>query len=316
MDELYWSAFYIYELCAQRYLWTFGHPGHNFGIGEGAPRATPEHGVKSEHDRAMGKAVQYAVEKLYNDGLWKDVRFRSDRKLLERWMAEIAVRELRYQCTKATIDYREAPSQEEMESICADAAGDFIGTMRHHKLLGGFARSEVYVAGKVAKYTRIAGRVDILFRYRKQGLSLLDGKNSKFRDQYSNPDQLLWYALCTKLSWEEYPERIGFVYYRFPYGKERPDYEEPEPGLDWIPYTEKQCKEIAERAVEVQRGIFYEKFPATPKAKHCEWCPYLSVCPQRQAQYRENSAKRNRNRKNKVVLPEGAGHLFTLNMDD
>jgi hypothetical protein len=51
-------------------------------------------------------------------------------------------------------------------------------------------------------------------------------------------------------------------------------------------------KQLAERAQVVRKGQNKGKFDPTPKAKHCNFCDFETVCPARIEQRAVNSAKR------------------------
>ncbi len=121
--------------------------------------------------------------------------------------------------------------------------------------------------------------------------------------KYVDPDQLRWYALCFSLAYHKLPHRLGFVWFRYPY-----DPETGEEGIDWVDFTRRDLKELADRAIKVRRGQEKENFEARPKAKVCRFCDFESVCPERIQNKAENAAKRKRKNQNSLpVFNEGDG---------
>lgn len=292
-STLYWSALSKYEECPQEFLWSYGWDTIDLGRGLGKGKKTPE--IKSKHHAIMGTVTQYAVEKLYNDELYRDP------KNLSKRLSDLIENEWARQESKPynPIDYTEARmSREELIQTCKDGALGYLKTMKAHRLLGPYAKAEVPLLGWINKWTAIGGRADIILRREDTGVTILDGKNTKHKMKYTDPDQVRWYALVFKLAYRELPSRLGFIWYRFPYGMEGVA-EDGEPfveqGVEWVPFTEEDLKGLAHRAVDARNGMRKEKFEATPKPPVCNFCDFESVCPARQAQRQENSSKRTSN---------------------
>jgi hypothetical protein len=144
---------------------------------------------------------------------------------------------------------------------------------------------------------------------------------------YTDPDQLRWYALCFYLSYRRMPDRLGFVYFRYPYGQEKVDVDgdpipevdeqgrhtggnEIESGVDWVGFTRDDLKGIATRARDAMRGITREKFPANPVPSQCRFCDFETVCPERMAQKKANR----RNKKSSNAMFDGLEGFVTFGM--
>jgi hypothetical protein len=278
---LYWSHLSDYEKCPQMYLWSYGWG--DLDLGDGPGKRKPKPGDKSAHHAVMGIVIQAVLEDFYNKYLWKHQAGLTDmlvRLTKEKLTATLAK-------PKFVINWREAPQLEEMEDICVSGVLGYLKTMKHHKFLGPYAQSEVELFGYVDKYLPLGGRADFIIRRDDTGITMLDGKNSQTKMKYTDPDQLRWYALTFALSYGKMPDRLGFVWYRYPYeeGTE-------ETGVDWVEFTRRDLKGLAERAQKVRKGQNKGKFDPIPKAKHCQWCDYESVCTARQEQRAINVAKR------------------------
>jgi len=300
---LYWSNLTRYEDCPQGFLWNRGWPTIDLGAGLG--RKKPKPYKKSEHHAVMGIVIQAIIERFYNDELWKLL---TPVQLKER-LLEMADENYRLEIARHHIDWSKAPTHEEMKEVIRNGVMGYMRTLKAHRFLGPYAKAEQDLVGYVNKYTPIGGRADMLIRREDTGVTILDGKNSRrYKDRkggwmtYTDPDQLRWYALCFYLSTKRMPDRIGFVYYRYPYGDTYLDpdgkpvlnedgTEKKEEGVVWVPFTRDDLKGLGQRANDVLRDMKKEKFHATPSPKTCRFCDYESICPERQAQKQANRRK-------------------------
>lgn len=275
---LYWTNFRRYEECPQKFLWYCGRPGFDEGGGDGQPKPKPE--KKSEHHAVMGIVIANVLERFYNDELWKN------QIELKHRLRKMTEKEYDFILSQKHIDYRRSPGREEMLKICVDGVLGFLKTLKHNRLLGPYARAEVNLQAYINQYCPIGGRADIIIRRDDTGISIFDGKNSVSKGKYTDPDQLKWYALCFFLSKGVKPDRLGFVYYRYPYGTPIEDSDEVETGIDIIEWDKESddLKLLAERAVKVSKGIHKEKFAPTPSPSACKFCDYERVCGARQTQ--------------------------------
>jgi hypothetical protein len=279
----------MYEDCPRKFLWYRGWGSIDLGRGPGRGKKKPE--KKSEHHAVMGIVLADMCEFFYNDEEYKNPRGLMQR--LERKVRRSFDRQLR----KKYIDWRVSPARDEMWEVIWEGTEGFIQTVKANKLLGPYARSEVELLGYINKWTPVGGRADIIIRRDDLGVMILDGKNSKSKGKYTDPDQLRWYALCYYLFYGKLPDRLGFVYFRYPAGKPILDDEgnqtlEREVGVDWVEFTREDIQGLAQRAVTARKLMDKEKFEATPKASMCRWCEFETVCEERQAQREANSLKR------------------------
>lgn len=316
---LYYSPFDMYENCPQNFLWSKGWGTIDLGYGPGKRKPLPE--KKSEHHAVMGTAIQAVIERFYNDQLW---RLLTPIQLRDRLM-ELADQEFKLELARRYIDWGKAMPREEMEKLIKDGIRGYIRTLKHHLFLGPYAKAEVDLIGYVNQYTPVGGRADLIIRREDTGVTILDGKNSKrYKDghgglmTHTNPDQLRWYALCYYLAYHKLPDRLGFVYYRYPYGAPMCDVDgfpildemgtqKIEEGVEWVSFTMEDIKGLGQRAVDASHSMFKEHFPPQPTPKGCKYCDYLSICPERQAQIAAN--RRSPSKKNEVIK-EGTGIGF------
>ena len=283
MDEssrLSWSAFTLYEGCPQRFLWRFGWGDIDLGYGPGRGKPRKK---SSRHNAVMGIVVQSAIEKMYNDELYRDPGTLSE--VLSDYVLRAWGRETRN--PRNFIDYTESrQSSSEMIEVCQDGVLGYLKTMKANKLLGPYSRAEVELVGWVNKYLCVWGIADLVIRRDDTGITLLDGKNSVRKN--ADPDQLRWYAMLFKLAYKKLPDRLGFVYYRFPNGTPYNDPEtgelREEEGVDWVEFDEGDIQGLALRAQEARNGMRREKFKPKPSPAGCKYCDFLSECEARQDQ--------------------------------
>lgn len=306
-STLYWSHLKMYEECPQQFLWRKGWDQIDLGYGPGNPRPNPSQEPK--HHAVMGTAIQYAIERMYNDELYRDPMN------LRRVMLEIGESEFCRQESKSRnrMDYDKIHNltRSEMLQTVREGISGYLTTMKAHRFLGPYAKSEIDIRGWIDKWNPIAGRVDMLIRRDDSGITILDGKNTKHKMKYTDPDQLLWYALLFKLAYRKMPDRLGFVWFRFPHGMVSQDdqgNEVTESGVEWVEFKEEDLRLVAQRALDAKKGMWKEKFAATPKPKICRFCDYESICKERQKQRAANAAKRGpRRSKNLDVITNSDG---------
>lgn len=302
-STLYWSHLSDYESCPQLFLWKKGWDGIDLGYGDGKPKPNPSQ--SSRHHAVMGSALQYAIEKMYNDEM-----YRQPTTMLSL-MLELAEKEFDRQASKPynRINYNEAnmSRSDMLEQIFAGIRG-YLQTMKAHRFLGPFAKAELDMLGWIDKWNPVGGKADVVIRRDDNGVTILDGKNSKYRMQYTDPDQLRWYALLFKLAYREMPNQLGFVMYRFPYGmvtKDAQGNETVETGVEWVTCTEDEVKALAQRALDAKRSMMKGVFDPNPSPSNCKLCDYQSVCEARQNQKKENAAKRPRKPKMEIDTESG-----------
>jgi len=281
---LYWSHLKAYEECPQKYLWGYGWGDIDLGRGPGKGKPRPLD--DSKHHPVMGIVIQAVLEDFYNLEWWALPELRGAE--LKRHLVRKTKDKLASTLPRFYIDWDQI-TFEEMEETCINGVLGYLPTMRQHKLLGAYAKSEIKLVGNVTNWLPVGGRADFVIRREDTGITLLDGKNSGTKMKYVDPDQLRWYALCFSLAYHRLPTRLGFVWFRYPY-----DPETGEEGIDWVDFTRRDLKELADRAITVRRAQEKEKFDPKPKAKICRFCDFETVCEARIQNREENAAKRKR----------------------
>ena len=314
-STLYWTALSTYEGCPQNFLWTYGWADIDLGNGPGQSKTKPP--SRSMHHALMGTVTQAVLEKMYNEELYRDPA-----KLASNLSLQVEREWLRHSKKPYfKVDYSDAEMSEgEMLQVCKDGVLGYLKTMKAHKLLGPYAKSEVRLVGWVDKWLSIGGKADFVIRREDTGITILDGKNTKKKLDGVDPDQLRWYALAFKLAYQQPVNRIGFVWYRFPHGMERLDPEtgnlSHEEGVEWVPFTDEDLQGLALRAREAMNNMRLRRFDPNPTPKGCEYCNFLSVCEARQSQRAENAEKRGIKAKEGLPgFPKGKGFVH-LSIED
>lgn len=290
-STLYWSTMKMYEECPQKFVWSKGWDGYDCGHGPGQRKPKPEQ--DSKHHAVMGIVIQYAIEIMYNEELYRDPQTMMA-KMLSR--AEV---EFNRQIAKPRnhINFAEAGmSALEMWDICEAGIRGYIPTMKAHRFLGNYAKAEVDLVGYIDESNPIGGRSDTVVARADTGVTMIDGKNTAHKMKYTDPDQLRWYALLYKLVYRTLPDRLAFVWYRFPYNSAS-----GETGVEWVQFDEDDLRGLAQRALEAKQGMVDLKFDPTPSPKTCRFCDFETVCEARKAQRAANAAKR---RKKKSTEPD------------
>lgn len=277
---LYWSPLEMYEGCPRQFLWSRGWGTIDVGGGPGRKKPSPV--KQSKHDALMGIVIGAVVERFYNDEMW-----RNPAGLLAR-LEDLTHSTFAREMANVYIDWQKSPAQHDLLEVCLQGVRGFLTTVKAQRLLGPYAKSEVELLAYVNKYTPIGGRADIIIRREDTGISIFDGKNGKTKGKYTNPDQLRWYALIFYLAHRVKPDRLGFIYFRYPAGFVAPGADKPEEGVDWVAYTEDDLKGLAQRAVDARRGMDKELFDPTPEPRRCKFCEYETLCPERQSQKDDN----------------------------
>jgi len=288
---MYWSSLERYEGCPQRFLWGKGWGILDVGGGPGKRKPVPVR--SSDHHRVMGVVIADVMDKLYNEQWWAKLQGSE----LAGKLTEEVYAQFDRQCgrTKYYLPFGsfsptgQVPSRTEVLNTCVDGVLNYLTTMRANKLVGEFAQAEVNLLGYVNSDNPVGGRCDLLIRRADTGVTILDGKNSMSKGKYTDPDQLRWYALCFYIVYGRLPDRLGFIYYRYPH-----DPETGEQGVEWVEFDAEDVRGLAVRAVEARRGMYNHAFEPTPDPPSCKFCDYESICEARQQQRAKNAKRRKR----------------------
>jgi hypothetical protein len=202
-------------------------------------------------------------------------------------------------------------STEELTEDIKQGVSNGLLTIKSQYLLGEGAQAEVSLDSVVRGHD-LAGRSDFLVRrsYHRD-LVILDGKGSKFREAFTDTTQLKWYGMLHRLRHKTYPDRLGFVYWRY----------KPPDSLDWVPFTRDDLAELLEEVLKTVPRIEHAQkflygsefvgpdgpsmsvqlaFPPTGSKKDplpCRFCLALPSCPDGRAAVEALEAQKRSRRK-------------------
>jgi hypothetical protein len=163
-------------------------------------------------------------------------------------------------------------------------------TIKFGRFLGPYARAEVRL-DQIVQGHKIGGRADFIIHRIKphNDIVIIDGKGSKWGGKYVDPRQLYWYGMLYQLQHGRLPDKLGFLYWRFP----------PPRSIDWVEFSEADTESLLEEVLSAIDKIeeFSSNIPAgldfvdrmdcakrlfKPKANenNCRFCPYAtpSLC--------------------------------------
>lgn len=305
---LYWSSLENYETCPRKFLWSRGWGEIDVGGGPGRRKPIPEELKTSRHHSLMGNVIQGVIEDLYNKQWLLTYKGQDLIDLLKQETDQRFEKEIADEFIIHGPAFNEAPPASELLAICHSGVQGFVRTLKHHRLWSPESRCEVNLLGYVDDNSPVAGRADFLVLRSESesinpGVTFLDGKNSMNPGKYTNPDQLRWYALCYYLMHRKLPERLGFVYFRFPAGSSE-HLDKLDNGVNWVDLSMNHIVDLANRAKAAYKGMRAESFDPTPVPKVCNLCDFQEMCDARQAQLAENRKKRGIYPPNKELVAE------------
>lgn len=296
----YWSHYEAFFHCPQKYLYQYGHPEIDLGYGMGKPIPRKK---TSEHHAVMGTAVAAAVEDFYEKSLWRDPT------TARQTCIDVAIAALHRELAKPrtfiewdlenTGKWWLSPPVEDLERQVRESTSNFIDIVKEEKLLGSFMRSEMDLKGSMEGIA-LAGRPDLVIENTRLGLAVVDGKNSGTVGRYTNPDQLRWYAIVYEAVHGVRPQRLFFLYFRFPPGSKVPKYK-TWTGLVEVDASEDSIQALRQEIRDFQSRVTQKLFTATPAYGTCRFCDFNTVCP----------ASKFTESKEVEIVPEG-NHAFNL----
>ena len=161
--------------------------------------------------------------------------------------------------------------------------------IKHYRLLGPRAEAEVKLDSPINGHI-LGGRADFILKRTEphHDLCILDGKGSKYRGTYVSPKQLHWYTMLYRLRFNETPDKLGFVYWRF----------EPPESMDWVEFSSADLDQLLEGVLadvrEIGRlesnlpppnekqamdrsGLARQEFRPRANDNNCRFCPHATT---------------------------------------
>jgi hypothetical protein len=237
----------------------------------------------------FGAVVGTVFEQFYNEKLWRKPDFVEDMVSRVPKIAETTIASETAEGKNGIVNWADSksnyPSLEAVITDAQDAVRRGIKSIRHHRLVGPDAAAEVKLDSKIGG-NLLAGRADfIMRRVAPHGdRIILDGKGSKFREEYVDKRQLRWYSMLYEHQNKVLPDKAGFLYWR----------SEPEAAIDWVEVTAEDTAILRQTVTETIEDIESRRrelpvtpiptrekilsvFPAQPSVD-CRWCDYITVC--------------------------------------
>lgn len=178
-------------------------------------------------------------------------------------------------------------SMEEVLTDVRSAIPNGVRIIRKHRLLGTMAKAEVKLDSPIGGHT-LGGRCDFLIErlHPLKDLVILDGKGSKYRDQYVDFRQLQWYSILHRAKFGRLPDQVAFLYWR----------SDPETAVDWSTPIKSEIDEFQEEILTTVSTIEERKrlrvssegFPTRANPSNCRFCNYVTVCSDGQVMVSEN----------------------------
>jgi CRISPR/Cas system-associated exonuclease Cas4 (RecB family) len=249
----------------------------------------------SKHNAVVGSVVQRVFEDFYNLELWRKGSETSQTllDLVPKYFYEFLDKEY--------VDFSDVRcnfTREECLEKCEVMVPKVLQGIKDHGLLGPYAQSEIKLRAHLMKNFFLFGYVDFIIRKSDGTVLLIDGKASKHREKYVDPDQLLFYALAFEIRHGSFPDKVGFFFFHFA--------DDPEQAFDWIELSEERMAEMRVKLVDTFTNIQRKYFRATPSGKACKYCEFENMCEERQAELKATRQKRRWNKieKGVEVVPE------------
>ncbi len=113
---------------------------------------------------------------------------------------------------------------------------------------------------------KLGGRADFIHGTGKNDLWILDGKASKHREKYVDPEQLIWYGVQHYVKYHVFPTRLGFIFWSI-----------PSDPVSWIDFTPNDFRRSVDETFEIVKKIRLRQFDPTPSSE-CYRCDYKDQC--------------------------------------
>jgi len=233
-----------------------------------------------------GSAVGTIFESFYNDKIWKrdNVLVALD-TMIEPTVKRIVQEEMRkggmFNWDDPKANYH---SLDSVLDIVRKAIPNGLAIIKLHRFLGPLAEAEMKLDSEVSGHI-LGGRADfVIKRTTPYGdLVILDGKGSKHREKYVDGMQLRWYAMLYRYRFQQLPDKLGFIFWRWA----------PPKSVDWVDFTPEGLSDLSDHAIgtikHIEEGQVALRgqaptgegpFPAVPEKQHCNLCSYVTLCPE------------------------------------
>ena len=222
-----------------------------------------EKGEFDAKNSLFGNSIGKLFEWFYNKKLW----IKSDVKQHLIRSIEIALDESAGKDNfdlKSDLEFKAKITQELQDCVIST-----LEIIRKYKLIAPVSNAEVKL-NTIFKtkdlILKLGGRADFVHYFDKNNIWILDGKGSKHREKYIDINQLVWYAVQHYLKYHIVPNRLGFIFYKF-----------PQDPITWISLTDQLMRSVLDETVSISKQIISKQFSTTPSVS-CRNCPFKSKC--------------------------------------
>jgi hypothetical protein len=277
-----------------------------------------------------GSTVGLLFEAFYRDRLYRRKDYEQHLINLCRPTLDAAIKEQLRRGDKVLDWHDDKANYHSYETLLADIETSIprgLDVIRVHKLVGPRMEAELKLDTRYGQHT-VGGRADFVIKRVPpfNDLLILDGKGSRHRDKYIDGDrrkegqpikgiQLKWYSFLYREHFGHVPDKIGYLFWRYP----------SDQAMEWVTFTpsdldklkssvlstldriDKNVAAIAKVSSPQTKDELRQEFFPAQAGFHCNLCSYLSVC--------EKGKSKVKQMKRSTLLPEGVSE-FSLGLDD
>lgn len=228
-----------------------------------------------------GIVIQKIFEHFYNDKWY--LKRGACREFMYNKAPEIFEKTLKW----CNVDWQSRIAKKTKHDVfdeILDMIGKNLDVIKDNKLLSNFAKSEHKITSNFGSNEQVVltSKIDFFIKS-QEGLLILDGKATSNKKNYlDNPAQLYFYAMMCKFSYNRYPDKIGYWWYR-------------DGSITYVDFDDAKIYALQEDMEDVLYKIYKKKFDANPSYKACMFCNYQNECHARTRNIAEKQAEKSIN---------------------
>lgn len=228
---------------------------------------------RDARDSLFGSVIGKLFEWFYERKIWMDPDPRQALYNLVDDAVEVVTKDSRESEHQLSVVSNYGTDFSFIRDDLQQAIPGMLDTIRKYEFLTPYSRAEVdlsviYSSEKFNLTMKLGGRADFIHSKDQRDIWILDGKGSKHREKYADPEQLIWYATQHYIKHHVAPTRLGFIFYKF-----------PEDPVSWISYDEDALRLSLTKTFNIGKKIQLKMFDPAP-SDECKLCDYKGVCPE------------------------------------